>query len=80
MDDLLGRPQTKLDRGAMQALISGNNVLVTGSGGSIGSELVRQITALKPASITLFDNSEFQLYQIDPVSYTHLTLPTILLV
>ena len=65
VDDLLGRPQTTLDRGAMQALISDNNVLVTGSGGSIGSELVRQITALKPASITLFDSSEFQLYQID---------------
>tara|TARA_A100001037_G_C15137841_1_gene632056 strand:- start:413 stop:2320 length:1908 start_codon:yes stop_codon:yes gene_type:complete len=65
VDDLLGRPQKTLDRDAMQALIRHNNVLVTGSGGSIGSELVRQIIALKPTSITLFDSSEYQLYQIN---------------
>ena len=65
VEDLLGRPQTTLDRDMMQSLVGGKNILVTGSGGSIGSELVRQIIALKPASITLYDNSEFQLYQID---------------
>ncbi|MEC8163048.1 MAG: polysaccharide biosynthesis protein, partial [Pseudomonadota bacterium] len=61
----MGRPQTTLDRDMMQSLVGSKNILVTGSGGSIGSELVRQIIALKPASITLYDNSEFQLYQID---------------
>lgn len=65
VEDLLGRPQTTLDRAAMKALVSGQNILITGAGGSIGSELVRQTSALSPASITLLDSSEYQLYQID---------------
>ena len=40
-------------------------VLITGAGGSIGSELVRQVAALSPKEIILFENSEFNLYQID---------------
>jgi len=65
VEDLLGRPQTALDRDAMQALIKGKRVLITGAGGSIGAELVRQISDLEPASITLVENSEFNLYSID---------------
>ncbi|NQV84229.1 MAG: polysaccharide biosynthesis protein [Rhodospirillales bacterium] len=65
VEDLLGRPQTALDRAAMAALIEGRRVLVTGAGGSIGSELVRQVCALKPAEIGLLDNSEHALYTID---------------
>ena len=65
VEDLLGRPQKVLDREAMQRLIAGRRVLVTGAGGTIGSELVRQIADLAPAAITLFDNGEFNLYQID---------------
>ena len=65
VEDLLGRPQTKLDRDAMRTLIEGRRILVTGAGGSIGSELVRQISDLAPASMTLFENSEYNLYQID---------------
>ncbi|GAB4359721.1 MAG: nucleoside-diphosphate sugar epimerase/dehydratase [Kiloniellaceae bacterium] len=65
IEDLLGRPQTPLDRPAMQRLIEGRRVLVTGAGGSIGAELVRQIAAFQPAQLTLCDNSEFNLYSID---------------
>jgi len=76
VEDLLGRPQTALDRDAMKALISGKRVLITGAGGSIGSELVRQISDLEPASITLVENSEFNLYSIDmELSARHPTLP-----
>ena len=65
VEDLLGRPQTALDRDAMAALIEGGRVLITGAGGSIGSELVRQVCAFKPAEIGLLDNSEHALYTID---------------
>ena len=65
VEDLLGRPQTALDRDAMATLIEGQRVLVTGAGGSIGSELVRQVCAFKPAEIGLLDNSEHALYTID---------------
>lgn len=66
--DLLGRPQTALDKGAMKEMVSGRRVLVTGAGGSIGSELVRQIATLMPSTIGLLDNSEFALYTIDQES------------
>jgi O-antigen biosynthesis protein WbqV len=65
VEDLLGRPQTVLDRAAMRALIAGRRVLVTGAGGSIGSELARQIAASEPASLALFENGEYALYTID---------------
>lgn len=65
IEDLLGRTQTKLDRPAMEKLIRGRRVLVSGAGGSIGAELARQVAALGPAQLTLFDNSEFNLYSID---------------
>ena len=65
VEDLLGRPQLALDRDAMTALIKGVRVLITGAGGSIGSELVRQVCALNPSEIMLLDNSEHALYSID---------------
>lgn len=65
IEDLLGRPQTLLDRGSMRDLCHGARVLVTGAGGTIGSELVRQISAFSPEEIILVDNSEFHLYGID---------------
>ncbi|HXP96996.1 MAG TPA: nucleoside-diphosphate sugar epimerase/dehydratase [Telmatospirillum sp.] len=65
VEDLLGRPQTVLDREAMHSLIKGRRVLVTGAGGSIGSELVRQISECGPAAISLVEACEFALYSID---------------
>jgi FlaA1/EpsC-like NDP-sugar epimerase len=65
VEDLLGRPQTVLDRAAMEAMITGRRVLVTGAGGSIGSELVRQISEFGPAFLVLFEACEFNLYTID---------------
>ena len=65
IEDLLGRPQSRLDRAAMAKLIEGRRVLITGSGGSIGSELARQIAETKPARLILLDHSEYNLYCID---------------
>ena len=65
LEDLLGRTQKVLDRDAMRALIGARRVLVTGAGGTIGSELVRQCAAYQPAHLTLFDNGEYNLYRID---------------
>jgi len=65
VEDVLGRPQATLDRDAMRALIAGRRVLVTGAGGTIGSELVRQVAGFGPATLTLVDASEFALYSID---------------
>ena len=62
--DLLGRPQAALDRQAMETLVTGNHVLITGAGGTIGSELVRQIADLQPSRVTLFELSEFALYDV----------------
>ncbi len=76
IEDLLGRPQTVLDRPAMKALIKDKPVLVTGAGGTIGSELARQICALGPSQIAMLDNSEFQLYSIDlEIATNHPDLP-----
>ncbi len=65
LEDLLGRPETKLNRGDIRAMIHGKRVLITGAGGTIGSELMRQIAALGPAHLTLVEFSEFNLYRID---------------
>lgn len=64
VEDILGRPQTALDTDAMRQLVHNKRVLVTGAGGSIGSELVRQIAAFRPAQIIFYEISEFQLYEI----------------
>lgn len=65
IEDLLGRELRVLDRVLMKDFIENRRVLVTGAGGTIGSELVRQIADLKPSRLIVADNSEFNLYTID---------------
>jgi FlaA1/EpsC-like NDP-sugar epimerase len=63
--DLLGRDAVQPDSTLMRANITDKVVMVTGAGGSIGSELCRQILRLKPSALVLFEQSEFALYAID---------------
>ncbi len=63
--DLLSRPQALLDRNEMKKFIFNKKILVSGAGGTIGSELVRQIINYKPQEIFLLDNSEYLLYKIE---------------
>jgi O-antigen biosynthesis protein WbqV len=65
LEDLLGRPETLLNKDEIAALVTGKKVLVTGAGGTIGSELSRQIAALKPRQLLLLENGEFNLYTIE---------------
>lgn len=63
IDDLLGRDQVSLSWDKIASNIQDRCILVTGAGGSIGSELCRQIMRLQPKKIVLLDHSEFNLYQ-----------------
>jgi FlaA1/EpsC-like NDP-sugar epimerase len=63
--DLLGRLPVRLELDRIEEVIEGRTVLVTGAGGSIGSELCRQIIRFKPARLLIFDASEYNLYQIE---------------
>ena len=64
-EDVLGREPVKLDESAVSTLISGKTVMLTGAGGSIGSELCRQIARFGPSRLVLFELSEFALYQVE---------------
>ena len=63
--DLLGRDMVVADANLLSRCITNKVVLVTGAGGSIGSELCRQVMALAPAKLVLLESSEFALYQTD---------------
>lgn len=65
IEDLLGRESVAPDQSLLSKSIKGNSILVTGAGGSIGSELCNQIINLNPKKLVLLERNEFNLYQID---------------
>lgn len=65
IEDLLGREPVKLDDENLHEFLTGKTVMVTGAGGSIGSELVRQITNYRPKQLLLVERAEFLLFQIE---------------
>jgi FlaA1/EpsC-like NDP-sugar epimerase len=65
IEDLLGREMVKLDNTAIAGYLKNKNVLVTGGGGSIGSELCRQIARLQPERLIIFEQGEYNLYSIE---------------
>lgn len=78
IEDLLGREPVWIDSQHVAAMVAGKVVLVTGAGGSIGSELCRQLARFKPAQLVLFEQSEFALYTLEQWFSVH--LPEIALV
>jgi len=65
IDDLLGREPVSLEWDSIREGLAGKRVMITGGGGSIGSELCRQIARLNPIELIVIDNSEYALYRID---------------
>jgi FlaA1/EpsC-like NDP-sugar epimerase len=81
IDDLLKRVPKDLDQGLIESLVTGKSVLITGAGGSIGSELSRQVVKCRPSIEMLVDNNEYGLYKIDSelnVNYNNVDLHFIL--
>jgi FlaA1/EpsC-like NDP-sugar epimerase len=64
IEDLLGRQQVETDPAAVRALLEGRRVLITGAGGSIGAEIVRQVIEFDPADLVLLDHDETHLHDI----------------
>lgn len=65
IEDLLGREPVELDTGSISREVAGKTVMVTGAGGSIGSELARQVLRFKPEQLLLIERAEFALFDID---------------
>lgn len=81
IDDILGREPVNLNWTQIKSTLSGKKILITGGGGSIGSELCRQLARVSPKTLIIFDHSEYNLYQIHSNiqgSFPDLTLKAIL--
>ena len=65
LEELLARPPVRMDDSPLRALVAGRRVLVTGAGGSIGSEICRQVASLGCGHLAMLDHSEFGLFKID---------------
>jgi FlaA1/EpsC-like NDP-sugar epimerase len=80
-EDLLGREPVELDEGGISECLGGKTILITGAGGSIGSELCRQVARYGPLRLVLFELSEFALYSIEQElseAFPHLSLVRLL--
>ncbi|MGB0113418.1 MAG: nucleoside-diphosphate sugar epimerase/dehydratase [Ilumatobacteraceae bacterium] len=64
IEDLLGRAEISVDQHSVRSMISGRRVLITGAGGSIGSEIARQVAACEPGRLILLDHDETHLYEL----------------
>lgn len=64
IEDLLGREPVSLDQTSVSSMISGKSIMVTGGGGSIGSELCRQVLKFKPSKLIIFESCEYFIYNI----------------
>ncbi len=78
IEDLLGREPVWIDTQHVAAMVAGKAILVTGAGGSIGSELCRQLARFSPAQLVLYEQSEFALYTLEQWFAVH--MPEIALV
>lgn len=65
IEDLLGRPPVSLDMDSIRRKLTHKTLMITGAGGSIGSELVRQLAGFEPAKLLLFERAENELHKID---------------
>ena len=78
IEDLLGREPVWIDTQHVAAMVAGKSILVTGAGGSIGSELCRQLARFSPVQLVLYEQSEFALYTLEQWFAVH--MPEIALV
>ena len=72
IEELLGRDPSNPDPALLRSAVGGKTVLISGAGGSIGSELARQVLALAPSRLILLDHSEYALYAIERELHQHL--------
>jgi FlaA1/EpsC-like NDP-sugar epimerase len=72
IEDLLGREPVWIDTQHVAAMVAGKSILVTGAGGSIGSELCRQLARFSPVQLVLYEQSEFALYTLEQWFAVHM--------